>query len=176
MSLDKIKKLRESTLLGIGDCKKALFDAQGDFDRALDLLKRKGAAVTDKKQARVTSQGLIDAYVHFGGNLAALVEVNCETDFVARTEVFRKFVKDLSMQIAAASPKYIKQEDIDLKELENIEDKDRYAKEVCLLAQPFIKDSKITIGDYLKDVIFKTGENIVIKRFVRFSLGAGDEK
>lgn len=176
MSLDKIKRLREATLLGIGDCKKALLDAHDDFDRALDILKQKGAAITEKKQARATSQGVIDAYVHFGGNLAALVEVNCETDFVARTEVFRKFVKDLSMQIAATSPKYIKQEDMDLKELENIEDKEKYIKEVCLMDQPFIKDSKVTIGDYLRDVIFKMGENIVIKRFVRFSLGAENEK
>lgn len=176
MSLDKIKRLREATLLGIGDCKKALLDAHGDFDRALDILKQKGAAITEKKQDRATSQGLIEAYVHFGGNLAALVEVNCETDFVARTEVFRKFVKDLSMQVAATNPKYIRQEDMDFKELENIENKASYVKEVCLMAQQFIKDTKVTIGEYLQDVIFKTGENIVIKRFVRFSLGEEYEK
>lgn len=175
MSLDKIKKLRETTSLGINDCKKALAEAKGDFDKALEVLRKKGVQVSDKKKSRTASQGLIEAYVHFSGNLAALVEVNCETDFVARTDVFKKFVKDVSMQVAAAAPKYIKREDIPAQELERAEDVDRYVKEVCLLEQPCIKDNKITVNDYLLDVISQTGENIVLRRFVRFSIGGEDE-
>ncbi|MBU1121311.1 MAG: elongation factor Ts [Candidatus Omnitrophota bacterium] len=171
MSLDKIKKLRETTFLGINDCKQALVQAEGDFNKALEVLRKKGIQVSDKKKSRETSQGLIDSYVHFGGNLGTLVEVNCETDFVARTEVFKKFVKDISMQIAAATPKYINREDIPPAELEGVEDVDKYVKDNCLIFQPFIKDSKLTIKDYLQDVIAKTGENIVIRRFVRFAIG-----
>ncbi|UCC95604.1 MAG: elongation factor Ts [Candidatus Omnitrophota bacterium] len=171
MSLDDIKRLRELTSLGIGDCKDALKEAGGDFDKALKILKNKGIQLTKKKQSRTASQGRIEAYVHFGGNLGALVEVNCETDFVARTEVFKNFVKDLAMQVAATAPKYITRQDIPQSELKEVENPDEYVKESCLLEQPFIKDNKIAVEDYLRDVVSQTGENVIVKRFVRFSLG-----
>jgi len=171
MSLDKIKRLREATSLGIKDCKKALMESDGNFDKALQILKEKGVRVMQKKGGRKTSQGLIEAYVHFGGNLGALVEVNCETDFVARTEVFKKFAKDLAMHVAALAPKYVRQEDIPPQELAGVEDKETYIKENCLCEQCFIKDNGVTIGDYLQEVVSQTGENVVINRFSRFSLG-----
>jgi len=175
MNLADIKKLRELTSLGVNECKKALAESKGDFDNALEILKNKGVQMLAKKGSRAASQGLIESYVHFGGSLGSLVEVNCETDFVARTEVFKKFVKDLAMQIVAANPECIKKEDIAKETLDNVESKEEYFKQYCLLEQPFIKDSKISMGDYLRDVVSKTGENIVIKRFVRFSLGEENE-
>lgn len=172
--LDDIKKLREMTSLGVNDCKTALKEAEGDFDKALKILRSKGASVMSKKSQRSTSQGLIESYVHFSGNLGALVEVNCETDFVANTDVFKKFVKDIAMQVAAAGPIHIKREDIKKEELGPKENIDDYAKEHCLMEQMFVKDSKLTVKDYLQEVISQTGENIIIKRFVRYSLGADE--
>ncbi len=171
MSLEKIKQLRELTSLGIAECKKALVESNGDFDKALKILRQRGVEVIEKKKGRMTSQGLIEAYVHFGGNLGALVEVNCETDFVARTDAFKKFVKDIAMHIAASNPRYLKREDIPEEEKAKIENIDEYAKENCLMEQVFVKDSSKTIEDYLKEIISQTGENIVIKRFCRFYLG-----
>jgi elongation factor Ts len=171
MSVDDIKKLREITSLGVNDCKNALKEAAGDFDKALNILQGRGVRLMEKKQHRVTSQGRIDAYVHFGGNLAAMVEVNCETDFVARTDRFKSFVKDIAMQVAAASPFYVKREDIPEDLLKDIEDVEGYVKEKCLLEQVFIKDGKMTVRQYLQEVISQTGENVVIKRFTRFGLG-----
>ncbi|MBU0693626.1 MAG: elongation factor Ts [Candidatus Omnitrophica bacterium] len=173
MSLMEVKRLRETTSLGINDCKKALEEAEGDFDKALQSLKKKGIQVAKKKGGRVASQGLIEAYVHFAGNLGAIVEVNCETDFVARTDIFKKFVKDIAMQVVAANPKYIKKQDIPQGELANLENVDVFVKESCLLEQTFIKNSSITIEEYLQDVIAQCGENILIKRFTHFSLGEG---
>jgi len=171
MDLEQIKKLREKTSLGINDCKKALEEAGGDFEKALTILKKRGIEIMEKKAQKVTSQGIIESYIHFGGNLGSLVEVNCETDFVARTDIFKKFAKNIAMQVAATNPKYIKREDISQEEKEKIEDIDEYAKENCLLEQLFIKDNKLTIKDYLQQIISQTGENIAIKRFIRFSLG-----
>ena len=171
MDVAAIKRLRELTSLGVNDCKKALADANGDFDEALKILKDKGIQTLEKKSSRTTSQVLIDCYVHFGGNLGVLVEVNCETDFVARTEIFKKFVKDVALQIAALDPKYLKKEDVPREILEEQANIDEYVKQCCLLEQPFVKDNNISLGDYLRDVISQTGENIVIKRFVRFVLG-----
>ncbi|MCD6583272.1 MAG: elongation factor Ts [Candidatus Omnitrophica bacterium] len=171
MSIEKIKKLRELTSLGIGECKKALYDAGGDVEKALEILKKRGIELREKKKERTTSQGLVEAYIHFGGNLGSLVEVNCETDFVAHTDVFKKFVKDIAMHIAAADPKYLDKEDIPKEELKVVNNIEEYAKSHCLLQQPFIKDNSLTVGDYLNQVISQTGENIVIRRFVRFSLG-----
>jgi elongation factor Ts len=165
-----IKKLRELTSLGINECRKALEEARGDFDKALNILRNRGIQVMESKKDRRASQGLIDSYVHFGGNLGALVEINCETDFVARTEVFKKFVKDIAMQVAATNPKYIKRQDIPQEELAKIEDPDGYASENCLLEQLFIKDNTFTVGNYLQQVVSQTGENIIIRRFCRFSL------
>lgn len=175
MALTDIKRLRELTSLGINDCKKALSEAKGDFDAALKILKNKGIAMLAKKGARATNQGLIESYVHFGGNLGALVEVSCETDFVARTEVFKKFVKDIAMQIAAAHPEYIKKEDIPQEVMKDVKSPDEYVKQHCLLEQQFIKDNKMSVGDYLREVVSQTGENVVVKRFVRFALGEEDE-
>lgn len=174
-SVEKIKKLRNSTSLGIKECKKALEDSGGNFDEAMQILKKRGIEVIEKKKHRLASQGLIDAYIHFGGNLGALVEVNCETDFVARTEVFKKFVKDLAMHIAAANPKYIKKEDVPADELTKLDNTVDYFKDNCLMEQAFIKDNKINIGNYLQDIVSQTGENIVIKRFSRFTLGEVNE-
>jgi len=171
MDIEKIKKLRDLTSLGIFDCKKALLESGGNFDKALEILKKKGIEVLEKKKGKKTLQGLVDSYVHFGGNLAALIEVNCETDFVAKTDIFKQLVKDLAMHVAAASPKYIKKEDIPQEELKDIADLADYVQKNCLFNQIFIKDSSKTIEDYLKEVISKTGENITIKRFARFSLG-----
>ena len=173
--LADIKKLRDMTLQGINDCKKALQEAKGDFDKALKLLRERGVQIMDKKQSRTASQGIIDAYVHFGGNLGSLVEVNCETDFVARTEVFKKFVKDIAMQVAAASPDYVQKEDIPKDVASGISNIDEYVKDKCLMNQQFVKDGSKTITDYLRDVVSQTGENIVIKRFERFVLGESDE-
>lgn len=175
MSVEKIKKLRDSTSLGIKECKRALEDSLGDFDEALQILKKKGVEVIEKKKNRLASQGLVESYVHFGGNLGALVEVNCETDFVARTEVFKKFVKDLAMQVAAVNPKHIKKEDVPAEELSRTDNAEDYFKENCLMEQAFIKDNKIKIENYLHDVVSQTGENIVIRRFVRFALGEANE-
>jgi len=171
MSLTEIKKLRDMTSLGINDCKKALTEAKGDFDKALEILRNKGIQTLAKKSLRSAGQGRIDSYIHFGGNLGVLVEVNCETDFVARTDVFKAFVKDIAMQIAAANPEYINKDDVPKEVLEPIEDKDAYCKQSCLLEQSFIKDSKLSVADYLREVVSKTGENVVIRRFIRFSLG-----
>ncbi len=169
-NLDKIKKLRELTSLGVLECKKALQESKGDFDTALGLLKKRGIEITEKKKGRKTAQGLIDSYIHFGGNLGVLVEVNCETDFVAKTDVFKSFVRDLAIHIAACSPEYISKDDIPEEKLRNISDIKEYTKEHCLMEQLFVKDNSKTVGDCLREVISKTGENIVIKRFARFSL------
>ncbi|MDD3296049.1 MAG: elongation factor Ts [Candidatus Omnitrophica bacterium] len=171
MGLSDIKKLRELTSLGINECRKALAQAEGNFDKALGILKNRGVQMLEKKSSRTASQGIIDSYIHFGGNLGALVEVNCETDFVARTEVFKKFVKDVAMQVAAVYPEYIGKADVPEDVLKKQENSEEYLKQACLLEQPFIKDNQLTVGQYLRDVVSQTGENVVIKRFVRFSLG-----
>ncbi|MFA5337258.1 MAG: elongation factor Ts [Candidatus Omnitrophota bacterium] len=170
MSLTEIKKLREMTSLGISECKKALEETKGDFNKALVILKEKGASIMEKKKDRRTSQGLIESYIHFGGNLGSLVEINCETDFVARTEVFKKFAKDIAMQVAAINPRYLNRENIPAEELSKIDDIESYAKEHCLFEQLFVKDNSLTVEQYLKQVVSQTGENVVIKRFTRFSL------
>ncbi|MFA5008837.1 MAG: elongation factor Ts [Candidatus Omnitrophota bacterium] len=170
MSMTEIKKLREMTSLGISECKKALEETKGDFNKALVILKEKGASIMEKKKDRRTSQGLIESYIHFGGNLGSLVEINCETDFVARTEVFKKFTKDIAMQVAATNPRYLNRESIPAEELSKIDDIKLYAGEHCLFEQFFIKDNSLTVEQYLKQVVSQTGENVVIKRFARFSL------
>jgi len=175
MGLDSIKKLRKLTSLGVNDCKKALSESQGNFEQALKILKSRGVGMLDKKSSRAAFQGLVDSYIHFGGSLGALVEINCETDFVARTDVFKKFVKDIAMQIVAAAPEYIKKEDIPEEILSEVKNLEEYVKQYCLLEQSFIKNNKLSVRDYLHEVVSQTGENIVIKRFVRFCLGEGDE-
>jgi elongation factor Ts len=173
MSIDKIKKLRQATSLGVNECKEALREADGNYDKALAVLKKKGIQIVDKKKERRASQGLIESYVHFGGNFGSLVEINCETDFVARTDVFKKFVKDIAMHVAATAPEYIGLQNIPEDVLSKVADKEEYITSTCLLSQPFIKDNSLTIEEYLKQTISQTGENIVIRRFIRFALGEG---
>jgi len=174
MSVEIIKKLRDLTSLGIADCRKALIDGEGDFDKALEALKKRGIELLEKKKDRKTTSGLIESYIHFGGNLGALVHVSCETDFVAKTELFKKFAKDVAMHVAAMSPLYMSKEDVAEEELAKAEDSALYIKESCLLEQSFVKDSSKTIHSYLQEVVSQIGENIVIKRFSRFSLGENE--
>lgn len=192
VTIDILKKLRETTGAGVMDCKAALKEAEGDFDKAVKIIKHKGLAVAKKKESRTAKEGVVASYIHMQGKIGVLVEVNCETDFVAKNEEFRNFVKDIAMQIAATNPSYIKKEDVPedtvKKEIDfiksTIKDKpekaaekiaegkmQKFYQEFCLLQQPFIKDENITIKDYLAQTVAKTGENIVIRRSTRYKLG-----
>ncbi|KPK38129.1 MAG: hypothetical protein AMJ78_10455 [Omnitrophica WOR_2 bacterium SM23_29] len=162
---DDVKKLRDMTGAGFMDCKDALLKSGGDFNKAVKILKDKGLEVAQRKSTRTAKEGRIASYVHHDGRIGVLVEVNCETDFVARCDDFQKFIKDLTLQIASTNPKFLRREDApgDLNEEE--------IKQVCLLEQPFIKDPLTKVKDYLNQLIAKIGENIVIKRFIRYQLG-----
>lgn len=195
---DAVKELREKTGAGLMDCKKALAECGGDMQKAIDFLRQKGLATAAKKSGRTASQGLIGSYIHMD-KIGVLVEINCETDFVARTEDFKDFVKDVAMHIAAANPQYVSRDDVPADVIErekaiykaqvqgkpaNVVDKivegklDKFFSECCLLEQVFIKDpeGKNKIKDILTAKIAKLGENIVIRRFARFQLGEGIEK
>jgi len=189
-----IKDLREATAAGVLDCKKALEASGGDVEKAKAYLREKGIAAAAKKADREVKEGLIEAYVHAGGRVGALIELDCETDFVARTEEFRALAHDLAMQVVAANPLYLAPEDIPPHVLEE-ETKDyraqardagkpehiiekvvegklqKYHQEVCLMKQPFIKDDELTVQDIITRMIAKVGENIVVRRFARFELG-----
>lgn len=167
MSLDAIKELRELTNCGILDCKKALEQAGGDLKKAKELLREKGLQMALKKASRVASEGRIEAYVHNGNKIGVVVEVNCETDFVARNEAFIQFSKDLSMHIAAMAPVYVKKEDVPADVIAGGAD----VKAICLLEQPFVKDTSKSIQDLLNELIAKIGENIVVGRFIRYKIG-----
>lgn len=190
----QVKTLRESTGAGIMDCKKALQEAQGDMEKALRILREKGLAGAKKKAGRSTADGVIDAYIHLNNRIGVLLEVNCETDFVARNETFRSMVHDIAMHIAAASPLYVSSGDIPPEVLEQereiyrnralkegkpekVVDKivegrmKKFYEEVCLLDQPFVRDPEITVGELVQRTIAAVGENIVVRRFVRFQLG-----
>ncbi len=171
VSLELIKQLRQTTSASVADCRKALEDSGGDMQKARDILRQRGMEMAKSKEGRSAKEGRIEAYVHLGNKIGVLVEVNCETDFVARNEDFRQFTKDVAMQIAAASPRYIRKEDVPTDVLEAHPDKEVFYKESCLLQQPFIKDPSITIQDYLASVVGKIGENIVIRRFTRYKIG-----
>ncbi|MDP8260414.1 MAG: elongation factor Ts [Candidatus Gygaella obscura] len=171
VSLDKIKQLREKTQVSISDCRSALIDANGDIKKAQDILKERMKAIAAKKTDRVTSQGRIASYVHFDSKIGVLVEVNSETDFVARNEEFCKFSQDVALHIAASNPEYVKKEDVPKEALEAEEDKDAFLKAKCLLEQNFVKDPSLVIKDYLINIIAKTGENVSISRFVRYHIG-----
>jgi elongation factor Ts len=192
ITTDLIKKLREKTNAPMMDCKKALEESSGDLEIATDILRKKGQIVALKKAGRCAKEGVIGSYIHSNSKIGVLLEVNCETDFVARNEDFKQFVKNVSMHIAATSPSYVSREEVPghilereknvLKESvknkpENIIEKivqgklEKFYSEVCLLDQPFVKDDKITIKDYLNELIGKIGENILIRRFVRFQVG-----
>lgn len=169
--VDDIRQLREETSCGVIDCKKALEETKGDFQKAKEILRKRGLEMAAKKAGRVATEGRIETYIHNGNKMGVLVEVNCETDFVARNEDFIAFTRDLAMHIAAVSPKYIKKEDVPADVLEGQPDKDVFIKTNCLLVQPFVKDASKTIGDYLNELVAKIGENIQINRFVRFKIG-----
>jgi elongation factor Ts len=167
MSLDAIKELRELTNCGIVDCKKALEQAGGDLKKAKELLREKGLQMALKKASRVANEGRIEGYVHNGNKIGVIVEVNCETDFVARNESFMQFSKDLAMHIAAMAPVYLKKEDVPADIVAGGAD----IKAICLLEQPFVKDTSKSIQDLLNELVAKIGENIVIGRFVRYKIG-----
>jgi elongation factor Ts len=164
ITTDMIKSLREQTGAGIMDCRSALVGCQGDIDKALEKLKEKGLLKAQKRAERTTSQGLIDAYIHTAGRIGAIVEVNCETDFVARTDEFKGLAHCLAMQVAAMSPKYISETEIP-------EGSNLVPNEACLMLQPYIKDPTKTIKDVIAETIARTGENIKVRRFIRYELG-----
>jgi len=199
ITASEVKELREKTGAGMMDCKKVLTEANGDMEKAIELLREKGLAAAVKKSSRIAAEGVVDSYIHMGGKIGVLLEVNCETDFVAKTDEFKALVKDIAMQIAAANPKYLRKEDVDTAELdkekeilraqalnegkpEKIVDKmvegriQKYFKEVCLLEQPFVKDPDKSVQDLVTEKIAKIGENISVRRFVRYEMGEGLEK
>lgn len=172
ISREAVKQLRQMSSAGIMDCKQALTEAGGNLDKALEILRQKGAEIAQKKSMKVAREGCIDAYIHSGGKIGVLVEANCESDFVARNAEFKRFVKDICMQIAALKPSYIKRDNIPPDILEKKKEQlEEFCRENCLLEQPFIKDESITVGDYLTSLIAKIGENILIKRFIRYEIG-----
>lgn len=171
MDKEKILELRRLTQIGIGDCKMALEEANGDIEKAIKVLKKKGIEIAEKKKEEKVREGRIDSYIHFTGKIGVLLEVNCQTDFVAKNEEFCKFTKDVAMHIAASNPIYLKREDVPQSLIEEQEDKEKFYRENCLLEQPFIKDESISIGDYLNLLIAKLGENIAIRRFIRYKVG-----
>jgi elongation factor Ts len=196
-----VMDLRARTGVGMMDCKKALTATDGDMDKAIEYLREKGIATAAKKQSRIASEGIVDSYIHLGGKVGVLVEVNCETDFVARGEQFKNFVHDVALQIAAAKPSYVNKEEVPAAEVEHEkeilkaqalnEDKpkplaiiekmvegrvNKYYKEVCLMEQDFVKDPSKTITQLLNETISSIGEKITIRRFVRYEMGEGLEK
>lgn len=194
ITADMVKDLRERTGAGIMDCKKALTETKGNLEAAVEYLRKKGIAKASKKAGRAAEEGLVGAYIHQGGKIGVLVEVNCETDFVARTQDFQSLVKDIAMQIAASNPLYVSRGDVPEELIakerevyraqalesgrpEHVADKivegrmEKFYQEVCLLEQPFIKDTNITVEELIKSFIAKLGENIVVKRFARFEVG-----
>lgn len=198
ITAELVKQLRERTGAGMMDCKSALVEARGDLAEAEVVLKKRGIASAAKKASRVTRQGLIGSYIHPGAQLGVLVEVNCESDFVARTDEFKQLVHDIAMQVAAADPQFIRREDVTPEVLEKEREIQRaralaegkpekvvdkivegrlakFYEEVCLLDQPFIKDNTLTVGQLIATKISKIGENITISRFVRFKVGDRDQ-
>lgn len=189
-----VKTLREMTGAGMLECKSALEEASGDLEAAVEILRKKGVAKAAKKAGRETKEGLIHSYIHTGGRIGVLLELNCETDFVARNDLFKELANEIALQIAAMKPQYVKREDIPREVVEkegeiareaaiaegkppHIAEKiaegklEKFYKEVCLYEQPYIKDDKKTIEDLIKEYIAKIGENIQVRRFVRFELG-----
>ena len=164
VSAAEVAALREKSGAGVMDCKRALEEAEGDSDRAIQVLRERGVMLAEKRAARETSQGLVECYLHAGGRIGAMVEVNCETDFVARTDLFKVLAHDLAMQIAATNPLSVSEDDLPSGAEGN-------PKELCLLRQPFIKDDSRTVNEVVRDVIAQTGENIRVSRFSRFELG-----
>ncbi len=198
ITAEQVKELRDRTGAGIMDCKKMLVEADGDMEKAIELLRKKGIAKAAKKAGRTAAEGLVEAYIH-NGKYGALVEVNSETDFVSNNDDFKQFVKDVAMHIAAAGPKYVSRNDVPAeiveKERETLKAQameegkpeaiaekmvegrlNKFFEEICLLDQKFVKDPDITVGELLTNLVAKIGENIVIRRFARFERGEGIEK
>jgi len=194
VGLESVKDLREKTGAGLLDCQKALGDAGGDVDKALKLLRERGLAKAAKKAVRAATDGTVGAYIHPGGKIGVLIEVNCETDFVAKTPEFQQLVKDLAMQVAASAPRYVSREEVPDAELDaeraiyrmqaersgkpaQVLEKivagqvERYYKDVCLLEQPFVKQSDRTVDEVVKEAIVRFGVNVAVRRFARFQLG-----
>ena len=171
ISVDLIKELRTRTGAGVNDCRLALKETDNNLEKAIEFLRKRGLEIVKKKQDLVAKQGRVEAYIHTGGKVGVLVEINCQTDFVANTEEFICFAKDIAMQITAMSPKYIRREDVPKDVIDKEHDPERFYEKNCLLEQLFIKDQNIKIKDYLHSLIAKTGENIVVRRFTRFQLG-----
>lgn len=195
----QINELRKSTGAGMLDCKKALEETEGDFEKAVDFLRKKGLSAAAKKAGRIATEGAVGSYIHAGGKIGVMVEVNCETDFVAKNENFQAFVKDIAMHIAAASPQYVRREEVTADVLErekeiyrakaretgkpeNIIEKiidgqvNKFFADICLLEQAYVKDPDKTIQQYLNETIARIGENMTIRRFTRYVLGEGLEK
>jgi elongation factor Ts len=170
-SVNAIKELRDLTCSSVAHCKKALEETKGDIKQAVVFLRKQGLEIAAKKQSRAAKEGRVDCYIHHGNKIGVLLEVNCESDFVARNEDFTKFTRDLAMQIAATSPEYIKKEDVPEEVLKHEKNKEDYYKNNCLLEQVFVKDSSLMIKDYLGSIVGKLGENIVIRRFIRYKIG-----
>lgn len=194
-----IKELREKTQAGIADCKKALEACDNDMDKAADFLREKGLVTAVKKSGRIASEGVVESYIHGGGRIGVLIEVNCETDFVARNDIFKAFVKDMAMQVAASQPLYVAKEDVPAEALEKeaavlkaqalnegkpekivekiVEGRmSKYYEDYCLLEQTFVKDPDLKVKDILTQTIAKLNENIKIRRFTRYEMGEGLEK
>ena len=199
VTAEMVKELRERTGAGMLDCKKALTESNGDMERAIEILREKGLAAAAKKSGRIAAEGLVESYIHGGGRIGVLIEVNCETDFVAKTDGFKELVKDLAMQVAAARPEYVSREEVPQEVTEKektilthqaqnegkpekviekmVEGRiEKFYKEVCLLEQPFIKNPDITVNQLVMEKIAQIGENIRVRRFARFELGEGIEK
>jgi len=164
ISIEAVKELRNRTNVGIADCNKALLEVGGDMEKAMELLKQRGAAIAEKKRDELVTEGVIEAYIHHTRRVGALVELNCETDFVARTAEFKELAHDLAMQIVAASPRFISSEEMP-------PEAETEPQLVCLLSQPFIKDPTKTVQEIIAETIAKVGENIKVGRFARFELG-----
>ena len=199
VSASDVKALRERSGAGMMDCKKALQEADGNIEKASELLREKGLAAAVKKAGRIAAEGVVGSYIHMGGKIGVLVEVNCETDFVAKTDAFQAFVKDIAMHIEAANPLYVSEEEVDPAVLEkereilmaqalnegkpaNVVEKmvegriKKFKKEICLLDQPFVKDPDKTVADLVNDQVGTIGEKISIRRFTRYEMGEGLQK
>ena len=195
----QVKELREATGVGMMECKKALTECDGNMEKAMEWLRKKGIASAEKKAGRVAAEGVVESYIHMGGRIGVLIEVNCETDFVAKTPEFKSFVRDIAMHIAAANPSFLDRTEVPNETLdkereilraqalnegkpEKIVDRmvegrvEKFYKENCLVDQPFVKNHDMTIAQYVNERIQQTGENIKIRRFVRYEMGEGLEK
>ena len=195
----QVQELRAKTGAGIMDCKRALAEEKGDFEKAIEYLRKKGLSAAAKKASRIAAEGLVGSYVHLGGKIGVLVEVNCETDFVARNPDFQQFVKDMTMQVAASSPRYVQRSDVPEAEIAkekeiltaqvieqgkpaNMAEKivagrlDKFFKEICLMEQPFVRDPDKSVDQLLNEIVAKIGEKIVLRRFTRYQLGEGLQK